>query len=231
MLSRTGQMPGQAGKGAKMFGSGREYTQIKRPIAPPLDLNAGQFNALQAAAAGGFVLAALLLASFGGWIVVKSWGYVALGVVVGLVLVIVGSAFGLVVMWISLGEWADHRRRVADWHNAALLAYEENGAETVEHVSEWDFSADNPAHVLIAALTVARRVQEGADCPWSVRNLQGPVFIGSRRVGSVSKLQAENISRQLARLGLVSGRAERSAGVWSSRSPGEIVKLVWDNWR
>jgi signal transduction histidine kinase len=213
-----------------MFGSGREYTQIKRPIAPPMDLDGGRLNALQAALAGGFVLAALLLASFGGWIVIRSWAVAYLGVAIGLVLFLVGAAFGVAVLWISLGEWADHRSRVADWHNAALLAYEANGAETVEHVSEWAFSADNPAHVLIAALTVARRLSEGADAPWSVRSLQGPVFIGSRRVGSLSKLQAENMGQKFVRLGLVDGRAERVAGSWSARSPAEIVQLVWDNW-
>lgn len=114
-----------------MFGSGRAYTQITRPIAPPIDLDGGRFNVAQAALAGGFVLAALLLASFGGWIVVKSWGFVTLGVVIGLVLFLVGAAFGLVVLSVSLGEWTDHRRRVADWHTAALLAYQESGAETV----------------------------------------------------------------------------------------------------
>lgn len=214
-----------------MFGSGREYTQIKRPIAPPMDLDGGRFNALQAALAGGFVLASLLLASFGGWIVLKSWSVANLGVAIGLVLFVVGAAFGVSVLWISLGEWADHRRRVADWHYASLVAYQENGAETVEHVSEWAFSADNPAHVLIAALTVARRLSEGADAPWSVRSLQGPVFIGSRRVGSLSKLQAENMGQKFVRLGLVEGRSERMAGSWSSSSPEHIIKLVWDNWR
>jgi len=213
-----------------MFGSGREYTQIKRPVAPPMDLDGGRFNALQAALAGGFVLAALLLASFGGWIVLKSWAVANLGVAIGLVLFLVGAAFGVAVLWISLGEWADHRRRVADWHYASLVAYQENGAETVEHVSEWAFSADNPAHVLIAALTVARRLSEGADAPWSVRNLQGPVFIGARRVGSVSKLHAEELGRRFERLGLVVGRSERVAGEWSARSPADIVRLVWDNW-
>jgi hypothetical protein len=196
-----------------------------------MDLDGGRFNALQAALAGVFVLASLLLASFGGWILVKSWGSANLGVAIGLVLSLVGSAFGLVVLRISLGEWADHRRRVADWHNAALVAYQENGAETVEHVSEWAFSSDNPAHVLIAALTVARRLSEGADTPWSVRNLMGPVFIGSRRVGSVSKMQAEQLGQKFDRLGLVDGRSERVAGSWSTTSPEQIIKLVWDNWR
>lgn len=213
-----------------MFGSGREFTQIKRPIAPPMDLDGGRFNALQAALAGGFVLAALLLASFGGWILVKSWGFATLGVAIGLVLFVVGMAFGLAVLWISLGEWTDHRRRVADWHEAALVAYQENGAETVEHVSEWSFSADNPAHVLIAALTVARRVTEGADSPWSVRGLQGPVFMGARRVGSISKLQAEQLGRRFELLGLVEGRSERVAGSWPALAADQIVKLVWDNW-
>jgi hypothetical protein len=231
MLSSAGQMPGQSKKVAHMFGSGREYTQVKRPIAPPMDLDSGRFNVAQAALAGGFVLSALLLASFGGWIVLRSWGFATLGVAIGLVLAVVGTAFGLVVLVVSLGEWTDHRRRVADWHEAALVAYQENGAELVEHVSEWDFSAHNPAHVLVAALTVARRLTEGADSPWSVRQLQGPVFISSRRVGSISKLQAEELGRKFERLGLVAGRSERAAGSWQALLPDDIVKLVWDNWQ
>jgi hypothetical protein len=214
-----------------MLGSGREYTQVKRPIAPFMDLDGGGFNALQAALAGGFVLASLLLASFGGWLLILSWGSVSLGVALGLVLFLVGTAFGLTVLIISLGEWTDHRRRVADWHSASLLAYQENGAETVEHVAEWEFLADNPAHVLVAALTVARRISEGADTPWSVRGLRGPVFMGSRQVGSISKLQAQELGRRFVQLGLVRDRAEGVAGVWSVRSSSEIVELVWDNWR
>ena len=214
-----------------MFGSGREYTQIKRPIAPPIDLDGGRFNVAQAALAGGFVLSALLLASFGGWIVLRSWGFATLGVVIGLVLFLVGAAFGLVVLSVSLGEWTDHRRRVADWHDAALVAYQEYGAETIETVSEWEFSPDNPAHVLVAALTVARRLSEGADTPWSVRNLQGPVFMGKRRVGSISRLHAEQLGQRFDQLGLVEGRSERVAGSWPALLPGDIVKLVWDNWQ
>ena len=214
-----------------MFARNREYTQVKRPVAPPMDLDSGRFNVAQAALAGGFVLSALLLASFGGWIVLRSWGFATLGVAIGLVLAVVGTAFGLVVLVVSLGEWTDHRRRVADWHAVALVAYQENGAELVEHVSEWDFSADNPAHVLVAALSVSRRVVEGAENPWSNRNLQGPVFISSRRVGSISKLQAEELGRKFERLGLVEGRSERAAGSWQALLPDDIVKLVWDNWQ
>ena len=231
MLPFAGQMLGQGEKVAHMFARNREYTQIKRPIAPPMDLDSGRFNVAQAALAGGFVLSALLLASFGGWIVLRSWGFTTLGVAIGLVLAVVGTAFGLVVLVVSLGEWTDHRRRVADWHEAALVAYQENGAETVEHVSEWDFTADNPAHVLVAALSVSRRVVEGADAPWSTRNLQGPVFIASRRVGSISKLQAEQLGREFARLGLLEGRSERVAGSWAALLPDDIVRLVWDNWQ
>src|SRR6476661_4952563 len=131
MLPIAGQMLGQMQKGRVMFGRGREYTQIKRPVTPPMDLDGGRFNVLQAALAGGFVLGALLLASFGGWIVVKSWGFATLGVAIGLVLFLVGAAFGMVVLFVSLGEWTDHRQRVSDWHYAALVAYQENGAETV----------------------------------------------------------------------------------------------------
>jgi hypothetical protein len=39
------------------------------------------------------------------------------------------------------------------------------------------------------------------------------------------------MGQKFARLGLLDGRAERMAGTWSTRSPEQIIKLVWDNWR
>lgn len=210
--------------------SQREYTQVKRPVPPPIDLDAGRLDVIRAALAGFFVLGSLLIASLGGWMLVRLWPVSALGVVVGCVLALVGLAFGLVVLFVSVREWLDHRDRVADWHAVALDAYSESGAEVVEHVSEWEFSADNPAHVLLAALWCHRQLAAGREAPWSVRSLTGPVFMSNRRVGDVSKLTAERLGARFARLGLVDGRSERVAGDWLPSSEAEVIRRVWDDW-
>lgn len=223
--------PGQEESEPTMMSSNREYTQVKRPFAPPVDLDGGRFNVVQAAFAGGFVMLSLLIAAIGGWLASINWQVANLGLAVGVVLFVVGTAFGLIGMYVSLGEWMAHRERVAAWHEAALLAYRENGQEVVETVSEWDFSADNPAHVLITALSVAHRLQQGSANPWSVRALSGPVFLGSRRVGNVSKIQAEEMGKRFVRLGLVDGRSERQAGQWVPQSADELTDMVWKNWK
>ena len=114
------------------MGSGREYTQIKRPLSPPMDLDAGKINVLQAGLSGLVSLCALLLASFGGWIVVRSWAVAYLGVAIGFALFLVGAAVGVSVLFVSLGEWRAHSRRLDEWHYETLAAWRENGAETVE---------------------------------------------------------------------------------------------------
>lgn len=210
--------------------SNREYTQVKRPVAPPIDLDGGRLDVLRASLAGCFVLAALLLASLGGYLMAAVWSSSPLGVVVGGVLAVVGLVFGAVVMWVSVAEWLDHRARVSEWHYVAIEAYMESGAEVIEHVSEWALSADNPGHMLLLALWVHRRVAEGADSPWSVRSLQGPFIMSGQRVGELSHQSAVDVGRRLERLGLLEGRSERVAGEWSASSEADIIRRVWDEW-
>jgi hypothetical protein len=209
----------------------REYTHITRPVSPPIDLDAGRLDVVRAALAGFFVLAALLLASLGGWLLARMWAYSLLGVVVGFVLAVVGLLFGSVVLWVSVREWLDHRERVADWHAVALDNYADAGGEVVEHVSEWSFTASNPAHVLLMALWVQRAIADGRDTPWSNRSLAGPMFISNRRVGDLTRPAAEEMGRQFARLGLIAGRSERYAGDWVPTSEAEVISSVWDGWR
>jgi hypothetical protein len=55
-----------------------------------------------------------------------------------------------------------------------LYAYEQLGAvETIDQVSEWELTTDNPAHVLVVALWVHQRLQEGRTTPYAVRSLAG----------------------------------------------------------
>jgi hypothetical protein len=206
-----------------------ELTQSKRPIAPPMDLNAGRLDVTRAALAGAFVLVALLVALLGLWIVGRSVGLLGLGL--GLGLVVLGLGLGLVVLVVSIREWIDHRARVEAWHALALESYRKNQmSETIEHVTEWTLTIENPAHVLLAALTVHLRQRQGNELAHSTRQLAGPIFLAGRRVGDLSKMQAESMSRQFARLGLIEGRSERIAGEWVPQSADEIITLVTRNW-
>jgi len=206
-----------------------ELTQTKRPIAPPIDLDAGRLDVIRAALAGGFIIGALLVALLGLWIFGRSESL--LGQLFGLALALVGLALGTIVLVVSVREWVDHRARVADWHDLALESYREiQMAETVEHITEWTLTIENPAHVLLAALWVHLRARSGSELPHSTRQLYGPIFLAGRRVGELSKMNAENMSKQFARLGLVEGRSERYAGVWIPESADEIIELVTRNW-
>lgn len=202
-----------------------EYTSIRRPFVPPVDLDAGRLDMGRAFAAAGFAIGALLVATLGGWLCrFVFWP--------GLVLFIVGLVFGLVVFYVAVSEWLAHRRRVEDWHALSLASYEQTGGVQVDHVSEYEMTAQNAAHVLLAALWVHRRLSlDAPSAPWSVRGLIGPVFIGSQRVGNITKLQAEELGKTFARLGLVAGRAPGVAGSWVPANEAELIKLVHKNWR
>lgn len=213
----------------------RERTQISRPTAPPIDLDSGRLDLVRAAAAAGFVLGALIVAAGGGWLLVvskSSYETNWFGVMLGGGISLIALTFGSVVLYVSITEWTDHRARVMDWHKQALKERQVNGGqEVVEHVSEWELSTSNPAHVLLAALSVHMRLQQLETTPWSSRRLRGAVFFAGRRVGDVSKTTAEAMGKQFALLGLVDGREEGDAGEWIPTSTDEIVRLVVKNWR
>lgn len=202
-----------------------ESTLAQKPAAPPVDLNAGRLDLVRAALAGGFVLLALLVVLLGVWIFSIAESRILL--FFGAMLAVIGFSLGGVVLWVSVAEWLDHRRRIADWHELSLESYARlQGAETVQHVSEFELSVENPAHVLLAALLIHQRVIAGESTPYSVRSLHGPFFLANRRVGNLSKLSAEMMSRKLAQLGLIDGRAPGLAGGWVPQSADEILEIV-----
>lgn len=209
-----------------------ERTQVRRPVDPPVSLDDGRLEVGRAAMAGGFVLGSLTVASLGGWLVAvgSSTGAALVGFF-GLGVSLVSLTIGGCVFYISIAEWLDRRRRVEDWHIATLEAWrEQGGAETVEQVSEWSLSTENPGHVLLTALWVHMRVQQGAETPYSARQLRGPLLIAGRRAGELSKLGGEQMGRRFAELGLIAGRAEGRAGEWVPETADQVIELVTDRW-
>lgn len=211
---------------------GSEHTMIRRPVEPPVDLDAGRLDVVRAALAGAFVLGCVLVAALGAWALLSAIEHNnRLGSIVAGAVVLVCLVFGGVVLWLSVLEWVRHQDRLSAWHDAALAAYSDAGAETIETVSEWELSIDNPGHVIVAALDVMLRLRDGSEMPYSVRELRGPIMWSGRRVGSLSKIGAESMSRRFADLGLVAGRREGFAGAWVPRSADEVLDLVLRNWR
>lgn len=208
---------------------GVESTLAQRPAAPPVDLDAGRLDVVRAALAGGFVVLALLVTLAGVWIVSAAESTLLRWF--GATLAGVALLFGGVVLWISVSEWLDHRGRIADWHAVSLDAYERlQGAETVQQVNEFELSVNNPGHVLLAALWIHQRVQQGQETPYSTRAMQGPIFLATRRVGNLSKLSSELMGRRLAELGLIDQRREGTAGEWVPQSADEVLDLVTRKW-
>jgi hypothetical protein len=209
---------------------GTERTQQIKPAPPPIDLNSGRLDIIRATLAGAFVIVSLLVAALG--IAIVIYFDSAVVVVLGMGIAIVGILLGGVVLYVSITEWLDHRVRVREWHEAAITTYEAlRGAEQVEQVSEWELSASNPAHVLIAALWVHLRRQEGENNAYTVRKLGSPIFLGSRRVGNLTKMKAEIMAQQFQRLGLIEGRREGYSGIWVPETADQIVDMVVKRWR
>lgn len=157
-------------------------------------------------------------------------GTASLALVFSLAVAGVAVTFGGIVLRVSVAEWIDHRQRIQDWHELSLANYAELGAETVEQVSEWEFTSENPAHVLLTALWVHQRLQESGEPAYTVRNLSGPMFLAGRRVGTISKGTAERMGQKFAQLGLIAGRKERQAGVWVPRTADAVIYAVLRNW-
>lgn len=211
-----------------------QQTQAQRPVAPPIDLGAGRLDVRQAALAGGFVLGALLVAASGAgvaWSSWSSWDRPILLVATGGAVALVALIFGTVVLYVSVSEWLDHRSRIADWHAVALDAYADaGGSETVQQVSQFEFSTSRFADVLLTAMQVHWRVNQRELYPYSSRKLYGPLFLANRRIGTLSKFEAEEMSGKLAQLGLIEGRGPGQAGDWRPQNADEVLDILVRNW-
>lgn len=214
-------------------------TQSTRPARSPMDLDVGRLTMREAAQLGGLAVASLAVATLGGLLArltlptsfdeLAGWRFVLFGF--GLALLVVAFGFGVVVCGLTVADWHGYLVRKADWHDATLRAYTAlDGVETDQSLSITDFSPSVPLHVLAAALVTHRRVLAGADSPFSVRQLAGPVFLDAVRIGDVSGSAAEELPRVFASLGLVKGRGPGRAGEWVPTTEAEVIAAIAKNW-
>jgi len=200
-----------------------------------MSLEHGALDVTTALRVGSFVLLCIVVAIAGaallGWALadreVRGLALAAGVMVAGVALLVGGTVLGLAVR-----SWLAHQERLELWNDAALANYELlAGAVEVEEYTEYSFVATNPLHVSWLALEVQRRVDAGDETPYSVRALRGPIIVAGRRVGELSKAQAEAVSRAFGLLGLVVGRTEGYAGRWVPQCSDEALAMVAERWR
>lgn len=208
----------------------RERTRSAAPVKPFVDLDVGAIDIKDAALAFAFAFGMLVVAVCGTLVLKYSftreyWNFIsgAFGLVVALVSIYMGAS----VVRLTLVRWQAHQERLARWDTAALESYVNlGGGVYTDEMTEYSFSADNPLHVAWCAIEVMRRRRAGDDTPWSTRNLRGPMFLGARRVGELSKTEAERMGARFASLGFIEGRCEGSAGRWRVETAERVFDVV-----
>lgn len=208
----------------------RERSRQAAPVAPFVDLDVGAVDIKDAALSFAFAFGMLVVAALGALILKYSyteayWNH--LSAAFGLCVSLVAVYMGWTVLSLTLARWQAHQERLAAWDAAALAGYSALGGSTyTDEVTEYSFSADNPLHVAWCALDVMRRVRAGDELPWATRRLRGPLFLGSRRVGELSKTEAERMAQRFAALGFIQGRQEGYAGRWCVESADVVFDAV-----
>lgn len=221
---------------------GMTASEVRRPVEPRMNLDVGRLTVREAAGLGGLAVAALGVATVGGLIAwaagphgyedpanVSGWRFLLWSF--GGLVAIVGWGLAVVICYLTVTDWLEYRRRLTDWHYAALDSFNQNGGVQIEQtLTQWELSAQQPLHVLAAALAVHQKVLAGEKNAHSVRQLAGPAWLGLLRLGDVPNGQAEALGKTFEQLKLITGRAPRSAGEWAPKTADDVVRLVMENW-
>lgn len=216
--------------------SGTERIETSRPVRAQMNLDTGRIDAREAVALFGVTVVGLAVSTVG-WLLVwvatpAANGGTFIVLVFGGSVGVMGLALAWVVWRLAVRSWDSHEKRLQDWHDVCIEAHEVNqGLERTRTVRQWDLCVDEFQHVLLVALAVHRRVQGGERTPWSVRNLGGAVWLGSRRLGDVPTGDAERMRQRLVDLGLVTGAGERKAGAWAPVTADEVIDRVKGGWK
>lgn len=207
--------------------SGRASYKATAPAAPPMAMDAGKPSAREAILSGGVALAFWGVAALGGWLAALfgPHGYETMGEI-GIARAI-GLAFGGLVGLAGLGlgvdfarltrrGWVEYQRRLADWHEATLAAWERAEGQAVEELTtEWELRADKPDEVWWFITAMHYAVGQGQEAPWALRRITDEgVWFGNRKL-AINTNQARLMADNLAAMGLITGRTERHPGNWA----------------
>jgi len=221
----------QTDRGTEMKIQQIEASETRKPAPSPMNLDVGRLTAREALTLFGVATGTLLAAALGGllwWLAVPTTnGALVLVALFGIGMAIMGSVFTFVVARLGITSWYSYERRLDDWHEITLAAYETSGgAETSRTIRQWELTADDFRDVLLIALGVHSRVVAGTSTPWSVREIEGAIWLGGKRLGDVASGDAERVSKVLAESGLIIDRAPRKAGRWAAGSYDEVVEIL-----
>ncbi|MEB4590896.1 hypothetical protein VSS37_07900 [Candidatus Thiothrix sp. Deng01] len=215
-------------------------SEVSRLGSSQMNLDVGRINPREALWVALLSLSSLAVGTLGAfiaWLVLPSefasWsGWRFLFFLFGLGVALLGFGLAVVLCKLTYDDWTQYRARLNEWHIAALEAYQlSDGKEVERTLTLSDLSPSVPLHMLAVALSAHRRVAQGTANAFSVRGLEGPVFLGGVRMGDLSPSAAELAAKNLAQLGLIKGRGPRQAGEWAASSEADVVGLLVDNWK
>ncbi len=156
-----------------------------------------------------------------------------LGSLVASLALIVGTSYGAYRLWTSFfAEITDVRERRQDWHDQLLWERRRQGGVIVEEErSEWSLRVGDARDMFLIVMYIYLQVRAGKRAPWSIDNLtRDPLYFGTqdkdRLIGTLSDHEARKVGEELARMGLVRGRAQKTAGDWVPATADETIMLV-----
>lgn len=210
-----------------------EQSTSTTPASLPVSLEVKEVAVSHLLALLGLALVLLAAAAGLGWLAAAArLPAPALSLLLSLAVLAAVLLAGLVV-WLVAAELRArlrHHEMIAAWHDAALARYESGLADSVEsRAVSLDLLPSNPMHLLAVALYLHQRCMLGATP--SVRVLAGAFFLAGRRVGDVSKEDAQLLLAELSRRGLIAGRGDRVAGRWLPESYDDVVSVLLENKR
>lgn len=218
-----------------------------RPATAPMDLDVGKPTPKAALLTSGLTLVFMLFAAIGAWVAYafqpqyNEWNFARFtGASLGTMIALFGLVQSYLYTRITWSSWSSYNSRLDDWHETMLNAYAAvDGQETTVETNQFFLSCDMPHHVLITALVIHRKVMTTAttrQLPYSRRGLEETLYLGANdnhnllKVGELTGTMPERMSAKLASLGLITGRANNTAGYWIPQSTDEVIELVTRNW-
>lgn len=154
------------------------------------------------------------------------------GSLVASLALICGAGYGAYRLWTSfLAEIADVRTRRKDWHNQLLWERRQQGGVIIEEErTDWSLHVQDTRDLLLIVLYIYMQVRSGKRTPWSIDNLTGSLYFGDetrdRLLGKLTEHEARKVGDELARLGFVRGRAQKSAGQWVPEDADHVLDLL-----
>lgn len=228
-------------------------TRLSRPASPPMNLDAGRPEAKEAFFNSGLTFLFLLFAAIGAWIAslfgahrgesLLPGGYDFIGFprVVGFIfgwgLAIFSAQNALTYSKLTRLGWKSYYKRLEDWHNVILNAYEvAEGQEVIEQTNIYEVNPKIPSDVLAIALSVHQRLNRPSRrLAYSVRGLEGSHYLIGEKgnqvlAGVITGARPEEINKLFVALGLIREQKPGSAGSWAAQSELDVIRIIVSNW-